>query len=428
MTQPDTRNYFEICTENPNNIFNCDSFTFYQHISQYFNQVLTSDLQIEIKSLETDEIKKTYYLHKLVLCQIPYMKAMLMNTNWKESKTKIQLVLFEDGWITEDVLDVLFEMFYLEKFESIMDSILEFPLQLYSVSKNIGFDRAILFVENIITNSINEKNMIRIMQYCISENLGFQDEIFKICIQYLKIFFFTLNMASYETISYMDFYVLQILLNSPDTICYTGKSKQTCLDFFKKSHLKQIENDEKYKKNIEFFEKNLSIIEETSLLNNLKIYQQNNHKNVYFFKRRMNWTKNIINSSIMEIEKFSLYEINWTLYLIHSGKNSTILSLYCSDAKRLSIHVRITVYIISRKQTKMTQHEGTIITNELRLDIINCIDKELLEDAFIISEEDENDNDNEQQLNVFITELEIVKIVDESQITKTRRRLKSYSC
>ena len=147
------------------------------------------------------------------------------------------------------------------------------------------------------------------------------------------------------------------------------------------------------------------------------------YKSVYIFRREMNWRKSL--NELIEIENFFLEGLNWTLYFIHpkldNQQKKPFISIYCScNNKRLikNINIRLTIHIVCRNKTKTTYHNARIISNMFRVDF-DCIDQESLGDYFVIPKEN---SDCQQQLNVFITELEILKI---DKISTRRRRLKS---
>lgn len=83
------------------------------YINTPFKEEMLSDVCIEIIAPHF-EVNKIMNLHKNVLSQSPYFKA-LFNSSWIESNQEVVKITINDGNITEKSVDILFDSFYTSK-------------------------------------------------------------------------------------------------------------------------------------------------------------------------------------------------------------------------------------------------------------------------------------------------------------------------
>ncbi len=386
--------------------------------SQYNNRN-TSDLTVLIVDTKDGKtIKKTFYLHRLVLCQASYFHQMLygQTNEWGESKSRsIEIAVYEENWIREDILDVFFQMFYQIDFshDPFQKKIRYMCLELYHLSRRFGFERAKNHCETLISEGITYTNMMDITRYCVLNN-AYEDRVYKTVFQWLKLWFFTVSFHTLENVSFFDMALLKELIFAEDTIVQYKGNELVMLSFYEESHQILSEKDHQ-----ELLLLKSHIKEKENLIKNHPRSRTIGIIHILDLDWPSTKTISLHRSIIGKFE--NLCSCDWTISLIHDHKNEKTWISICSSylhpkksMKRITCIVNIVVHVVCRTKTYTTKHIGTVRSDAQNLKLIDSVPNEALNDRFII--ENEGDCESHKSVNAigFIIQITI------SQIKKMR--------
>jgi len=363
------------------------------YLSKKFNEPNTSDVEIHIKDAQdpTGDDIKVYRLHRVLLSQSEYFKSGWINTTWKTSSGPSQIIapLFKAGWITEEVLNIVFEMFYNDTF-SRLDKIREFVLQIHSLSLQLGFSRAITYCEKLISENINEKNLIKILHYCITHN-QYNTNSYKICIQWMKVFFFTMNLASNENLQCIDLFTFTKFIISPDILCCAG-GRWHLIEMYEELRKDEFKN-EKNKRELALLKQVIKNQNYGDDCPNESNRQRHQTQALFFYNSVSSAFDKKIYKFIHLNRKFEVIVSLKTPKKAHisisvsSLGNTLAQSLAQSTCFSDTFFLDVSVHVIYRTGTRTTKHIVNIACDSEKLDLKDCFDEESLTHPFIISDE-----------------------------------------
>ena len=204
---------------------------FASYLKLQYNNHSLCDVKINIYStspsssslIDTKESPpvKCYYLHRVIVSQALMFKKMLDNdSNWLESKQKqVNLNCFDGQFITEEVLDLFFKLFYRVDDNAILefnDEIQTHCIALHHLANMVEYDSLKKEIENIICkHMIDKKNIIQLIFYCSSDPDSTVN-IRKYCIQWLKCFMYPHSMVRDKLLTSMGYEMFYQIVSSND--------------------------------------------------------------------------------------------------------------------------------------------------------------------------------------------------------------------
>lgn len=394
------------------------AFTVQNYLISQFNQEDTSDIQVRILDTVTGESKKLYHLHKFVISQCRFFSRMLQKkTAWKEAcADDLSVSLYESNFVTEDVLDLFFQMLYRETFVDLQESIERTCMQLHYLSKRTGFDRGRVYCECLISKGTNLSNMMDILSYCVTTSM-YHGMIFETVIQWVKIFLFHLNMCSMRRVQTFDMHILKEIVNAPDMMSCDG-SKRCLIDLYEKAHGNNLHDKSK----VDLAQLKAQFPCTENQLNRLVLQRDpREHRTIYVFSAVPCWRK-IPNQprtehedpmSVFPMESgFVMCECIWKTYITHNhrtGHTGISITTHTRSAKgatrkkQIIFNVDVIVHVIHRTDTQTSHHKATIVSDHVRLDLRNGVESQSMEDCFII----EDDSENQLHVIGFVLDLKV---------------------
>jgi hypothetical protein len=203
-----------------NNPSLCDvKINIYQSLSD--KQDIEIDGQSTSLLLQPPKPVQCYYLHRIIVSQSRVFKKMLDNdSSWIESKKgQVDFTCYDGEFITKDVLDLFFKLFYYvddAAMEKYIDDIQTHCIALHYLANMVEYDSMKREIENIISkNMMDKKNIVQLVDYCV-KNSDSTQEIRRECIQWLKIYMYTRYIVTDELLMAMDYDMFKKIVTAND--------------------------------------------------------------------------------------------------------------------------------------------------------------------------------------------------------------------
>ena len=420
------------------------------YMSAQFNDADTSDVEVCVRLYApAGEQYTTYRLHKIIISQCMFFRRMMFGrpgpdsvSNWIETSngSKVVVCLHDNEYATADVVDVFMRMLYSVDYAGMEGDIRARCIQIYHLSDSMGFDRGLVHCEKIICDGIDLSNMMEIFNYCVATG-RYDCAIYRVVIQWVKVFLFHLGMCSTEQVLRMDMNSVKEILRLPDVMCHSD-SKRGLLDMYEKGHGSDFEPSDRghaaraRRREMSALKRAYPCIEEELLLLNGQT-DPRKHRTMYVLRLCHNWKQSPNRRqkddadpvSVFPLEdRFHMCECSWKTYAMHNHHtNETIISIAANydgthgsspgrrqnsnPAKRVCVSLRVTVHIVHRTGTQTTHHVGAIQSDYLRLDLKNSIDGASMDDCFTI------ENDSDANTGSEASALHLVGFVVEMEVT-----------